>query len=123
MSQEKLKILDMVQNKTITPQEGAELLKSLEEEPKQKSPKKEPFRMFKIRVNSHDGDKVNIQIPLEFARVALKSKKGLPKLNKIENMDVDLDLDMVLDMIEAGTVGKIVDVESSEGDIVEIVIE
>lgn len=126
MSQEKLKILEMIQSQTITPQEGAELLKALEDPKNQatKIKKKEAFKMFKVRIKSSDGDKVNVQIPLEFAKVALRSKKGIPNLSKkMENMDVDIDFEQILDLIEQGTDGKIVDIESGDGDIVEIYIE
>ncbi len=126
MSQEKLKILEMIQQKTITPQEGAELLKALEKGDQVNIPlkKKEAFKMFKIRIKSSDGDKVNITIPLEFAKVALRSQKGIPNLDKkINNMNVDIDFEHVLDLIEQGTDGKIVDIESGDGDKVEIYIE
>ncbi len=128
MSQEKLKILDMIQSKVITPSEGAELLGALDKDEKieAKSLKKAAFKMFKIKINSGDGDKVNIQIPLEFAKVALKSqnKRGkVMKLDKLNDMDLDIDFDAILDMIESGTVGKIIDIESADGDKVEIVIE
>ena len=128
MSQEKLKILEMIQNKIITPQEGADLLKAIDKDTKEelKLTKKEAFKMFKIRVLSSDGDRVNVQIPLEFAKVALKSggkKGGFMKFDKLNDMDVDLDFEMILDMVERGTLGKIVDIETGDGDKVEIVIE
>ena len=127
MSQEKMKILEMIQNKTITPKEGADLLSALDKNETIGKPlaKKEAFKMFKIRVLSNDGDRVNVQIPLEFAKIALKSgnKKGIMKMDKLKDMDVDLDFDMILDMVERGTLGKIVDIESGDGDKVEIVIE
>ncbi|MFH5881447.1 SHOCT-like domain-containing protein [Liberiplasma polymorphum] len=128
MSQEKLKILEMIGSKIITPSEGAELLKAIDSDSKGhiKIAKKEAFKMFKVRILSADGDKVNVQIPLEFAKVALKSggrKGGFMKFDKLNEMDVDIDFDMILDMIERGTLGKIVDIESGDGDKVEIVIE
>jgi len=124
MSQEKLKILEMIQDKIITPSEGAELLKSVDKEP-EKPIRKQAFRMFRIRILSSDGDKVNVQIPLEFAKVALRSggSKSIMKMDKLKEMDVDLDFEAILEMIEQGTVGKIVDIESADGDIVEITIE
>jgi hypothetical protein len=120
---EKLKILEMVENKTITPAEGAELLKALNK-PKEKNslkPKKEAFKMFKVKVLSSDGDKVNIQIPIEFAKTALRSGKGFMKVDQIENLDIDFD--QIIEMIEQGVDGKLVDIQSADGDIVEIVIE
>lgn len=125
MSQEKLKILEMIQQKIVTPQEGAELLNAMDDTKTEKITKKQAFKMFKIKIISSDGDKVNVKIPLEFAKVALRSgnKKGFMKMDKIKDMDVDLDFEMILDMIEQGTDGEIVNIESGDGDIVKIVIE
>ena len=123
MSDDRLRILEMIQNKTITAAEGADLLKALDVADNKITVvnKKNAFKMFKIKVLSADGDKVNVQIPIEFARVALKSGKGVMKIDQIESFD--LDIDAILDMIDSGMLGKIVDIESADGDIVEIVIE
>lgn len=119
---DKLRILEMIENKTITAAEGAELLKALDKnETTVLKPKKDAFRMFRIKVLSADGDKVNVQIPIEFAKVALRQGKGFMKVDQIENLD--LDIEQILDMIDSGMLGKIVDVESADGDTVEIVIE
>ncbi len=120
---DKLRILEMIENKTITAAEGADLLKALDKNDEKAviKPKREAFKMFKIKVLSADGDKVNVQIPLEFAKVALRQGKGFMKVDQIENLD--LDLEAILDMIDSGVLGKIVDVESADGDTVEIVIE
>lgn len=120
---DKLRILEMIENKTITAAEGAELLKALDQN-EQKTvirPKNEAFKMFKIKVLSADGDKVNVQIPVEFAKIALKSGKGFMKVDQIE--DLNLDFDQIIEMIERGVDGKLVDIESADGDFVEIVIE
>ncbi len=123
MSDDRLRILEMIENKIITAKDGAELLKALDSENKEETLKKgkNSFKMFKIKVLSEDGDKVNVQIPLEFAKVALKNGKGFMKIDQIDNMNLDLDL--ILEMIDQGTIGKIVDIESASGDKVEIVIE
>lgn len=124
MSDDRLRILEMIEKKIITAAEGSDLLKSLDKsDDKASVVKKErnSFKMFKIRVLSADGDKVNVQIPLEFAKVALKSGKGFMKIDQID--DMNLDLDLILEMIDKGSLGKIVDIESADGDIVEIVIE
>ena len=120
---DKLRILEMIENKTITAAEGAELLKALDDNEKAspKLPKKEAFKMFKIKILSNDGDRVNVQIPIEFAKVALRNGKGFMKMDKIEGLD--LDIDMILEMIDSGMLGEIVDIESADGDTVEIVIE
>lgn len=121
---DKLRILEMIESKTITAAEGAGLLKALETN-EIKAPatrnKKDAFKMFKIKVLSADGDKVNVQIPVEFAKVALQSGKGFMKVDQLEGLD--LDVDQILEMVDSGMLGKIVDIESADGDIVEIVIE
>lgn len=123
MSDDRLRILEMIANKTITAAEGAELLKAVDQADKELKiqPKKNAFKMFKVKVLSAEGDKVNVQIPIEFAKVALKSGKGFMKMDKIE--DFDLDVDAILEMVDKGVLGKIVDVESANGDLVEIIIE
>ncbi len=120
---DKLRILEMIESKTITAAEGAELLKALDqnEEKTVIKPKRESMKMFKIKVLSGDGDKVNVQIPIEFAKVALTSGKGFMKVDQIEGLN--LDVEQILEMIDSGVLGKIVDIESADGDIVEIVIE
>lgn len=123
MSDDRLRILEMIASKTITAAEGAELLKAVDQADKELKiqPKKNAFKMFKVKVLSADGDKVNVQIPIEFAKVALKSGKGFMKVDQLDSFD--LDVDAILDMIDTGVLGKIVDVESANGDIVEIIIE
>ena len=120
---DKLRILEMIENKTITAAEGAELLKALDqvEGTAVIKPKKEAFKMFKIKILSGDGDKVNVQIPIEFAKVALRSGKGFMKMDQIE--DLDLDIEQILEMIDSGMLGEIVNIESADGDTVRIVIE
>ena len=123
MSDDRLRILEMIASKTITASEGAELLKAVDHADDQLkiTPKKNAFKMLKVKVLSASGDKVNVQIPIEFAKVALQSK-GL--MSKVEQLDeIDLDIDAILEMIDKGMLGKIVDIESASGDIVEIVIE
>jgi len=124
MSDDRLRILEMIENKTITAKEGAELLKAIDNSDDNKVVSKKvknSFKMFKIKVLSAEGDKVNVQIPLEFAKVALRSGKGFMKIDQID--DMNLDLDLILEMIDQGTIGKIVDIESANGDLVEIIIE
>jgi len=79
--------------------------------------KKAPFRMLKIHIDSNDGDKVRVQIPIEFAKL-LKTGKFNVNLKQ-----ADLDIDQLLEMINSGASGELVNITSSDGDIVRIVVE
>ncbi len=127
---EKMKILEMVENGQISPEEAAKLLKALDtpfnSPTAPKAPKKQTLRMFKVYVLSHDGDKVNVQIPLEFAKLAMAKGAGKNIVfnnSKLGNLDIDLDWDMIQDLIEQGATGNLVDIETNDGDIVKVSIE
>lgn len=126
---DKLRILEMLKEGVISIDEADRLLRALEKEPdnhkvevlipKYKSDPKN--LMFKVRILSADGDKVNINLPVKFAKTALKSGK----INISGNSDVmnNIDIDAIIEMIEEGAVGDLVDITSADGDIVKICIE
>lgn len=123
-----MKILEMIQSGIITAEEGARLLSALDEDTRATQAKTHvknvPFRMLKIKVDSADGDKVNIQIPVSFAKLALKSGKGFKiQGNDIGSMMQGMDMDQLLELIDSGAVGEIVNVQSADGDSVRIYIE
>ena len=78
LKEERMKILEMLSKKIITADEAEKLLSSLnqDDDPIVLEPKKSQFKMLKINVLSSSGDDVNIQIPIEFAKL-LKNKKFL----------------------------------------------
>ncbi|XMB66665.1 hypothetical protein RI065_10230 [Mycoplasmatota bacterium zrk1] len=126
MSEEKMKILEMIEKGMVSAEEGATLLDSVDTHDKVTPIKKGPFKMFKVRVLSKDGDKVNIQVPLSLAKIALSTGKGINFNGKINGVDFEqlgLDLEKILDMIDEGNIGKLVDIESADGDIVEVYVE
>lgn len=128
MREEKLEVLRRIQNEEITADEGAKLLEALdhpqavEVQPQKEKPVgRNLTKMFRIKVLSSDGDRVNVQIPLAFAKIALSKGSGF--INKNIHSDIDIDVDMLLEMIDQGNIGKLVDIVSADGDSVEIVIE
>ncbi len=77
--------------------------------------------VFRINIRSVDGDKVKVNLPMPLVLVALET--GL--FPKIDGRDVlkDLDIKKIIDLVEQGALGRIVEIESKDGDIVEIVVE
>ena len=125
MKEERMKILDLVSKGLISADEAEKLLEvigkgedEVEETVNVLQKKKNQFKMLKILVNSVDGDKVRVELPIEFAKL-LKNKK----FGNFDSSDYDIDVDMLLQMINTGVVGEIVNVESADGDTVRIVVE
>lgn len=77
---------------------------------------------FRIKVLSKEGDKVNINLPLALAKAFLDSGADLPQ---IQGKDIlsNIDFNQLFDLAERGVIGKIVEVESKDGDNVEIWVE
>ncbi|MCK5731845.1 MAG: hypothetical protein KAH13_02400 [Tenericutes bacterium] len=125
MKEERMKILDLLSKGLISADEAEKLLGAIgkaevevEETVNVISKKKNQFKMLKILVDSVGGDKVRVELPIEFAKL-LKNKK----FGNFDSSDFDIDIDMLLQMINTGVVGEIVNVESADGDIVKIIVE
>ena len=77
---------------------------------------------FRVKVLSKDGDKVNVNIPLALAKVFVESGADLPQ---IQGKDIlsNIDFKQLFDLVERGVIGKIVEVQSKDGDFVEVWVE
>lgn len=78
--------------------------------------------LLKIIVNSKEGDKVKVNLPVQLIKLGINISKCMPEVNGNEALK-DIDFDQIFTMIENGVIGKLVEVESSDGDIVEIYVE
>lgn len=76
--------------------------------------------MLKIRVISDEGDKINVNLPMNIITMFLENGQEL----KFGNSDLsNLDWKMISESIKNGLRGKIVEVNSADGTLVEIVVE
>lgn len=78
--------------------------------------------MLRIIVDSHQGDKVRVNLPMALVQVALDIGMEMPQINGVDALK-GIDLAQILALVERGAVGNLVEVESSEGDIVRIYVE
>lgn len=111
------RILKMVEEGKISPEEGARLMDALgvEQEVKKKG------KYVKIYIESSDGERVNIRFPLKLVKIV---HKFIPrKFMKFSYGDSEsLDLSELLDVIES-EVGDYIDITSEDGDVVKISVE
>ena len=89
--------------------------------------KRKPFdqMVMRILVNSNEGDKVKVNLPLPLVKVGLEiGMQMIPNLTgDAGNLLQGLDLSKLVKMVEMGYMGKLIEVESADGDTVEIVVE
>lgn len=78
--------------------------------------------MLRIHVNSAGGDKVRVNLPIILVKTALEIGLSLPQISGNETLQ-NIDLSKVMLLVDRGLVGKLVEIESADGDSVEIVVE
>ena len=82
--------------------------------------------MFRIVVNSSEGDKVRVNIPCALVKLALDCGMEIPQISgngSLNSTVRNIDLAKIFEMAEKGAVGNLVEVESSEGDVISIFVE
>ena len=121
MSDERLKILKMLEEGKITAEEAAGLIEAVEaslSSAGESAGNKAAF--LRIRVWEHDEEKVKVNVPLALARTVLRAipRSALQKINA-QGVDIEQLLSGVMDNLKPG---KLVEVHDG-GDRVEIVLE
>jgi len=143
MNEEKLRILEMIREGTVSPQEGLDLINALEstetsittresspeafdpgrqdEEPEREEPGKgKKPRWLYIKVDDQEsGKKVNIRVPITLAKFA---GKFIPKdaKNEMKEQGIDLDLSGLMEQLEKEGQQDLVEVMDGEKKIVRI---
>ena len=78
--------------------------------------------MLRITVDSHEGDRVRLNLPIALVEIGLEIGMGMPQINGNEAMK-GIDMKKVLEMVRLGCVGNLVEVDSADGDKVRIFVE
>jgi len=144
MSEERRRILDMVAAGKISVAEAEQLLDALGDSadeaggaeasaPAGKGGKRPP-KFLRVLVESEDGDRVNVRVPVKLLRAGIKLGAVMPgdAQKKVEKALKDKGIDLNLtDVKSAGAIDELieqlgelsVDVEDSDGDKVRIFCE
>ncbi len=121
-AEERMRILQMIQEGKVTAEEGARLLQALGSSNRNTPPpppSRDP-RLLRVRITDIDSGKtkVNVNIPMGLVNVGIKLGA------RFTPSHVDLDYDEIMDAIKSGASGKLVDIEDNEsGEHVEIWVE
>ena len=80
---------------------------------------------LRVKIQTVRGDKVRVNLPMSLVKVAMEL--GIEISPSISGMKAEtlkeIDLNRIVDLVERGAIGKLVEVETAEGDIVEVVVE
>ena len=77
--------------------------------------------IMKVRVESADGDHVSVNLPLTVAKIVLQS--GSFNIGTSGDVLKNIDFDQIITLVNAGAIGKLVEIKSSDGDTVEVWVE
>lgn len=115
MNPEKMRILKMLEEGKITAEDAAKLLDAA---PCEQAAGNDPRAGKKIRVRVTDPrtgkQTVNLTVPVSLAKFAMKFVPGKTKQDLAEN---GIDVQHILSQVMAENTGKIVDVESEDGNV------
>jgi hypothetical protein len=128
--EERIKILQMVQEGKISAEDAAQLLEALEENarteasglpvPPESTVLGRKPRWFRVRVTDTDTGKPRVNVRLPLSMVSIGLKMGSRFSPEIEGMDPA----ELMRIIESGEVGQIVDVQdANDGEHVEVFLE
>ncbi|MDO5738220.1 MAG: helix-turn-helix transcriptional regulator [Eubacteriales bacterium] len=76
---------------------------------------------FRVRILSSDGDKVNVNLPMALLRVMPAESMGI-NIGGV-NLSDSIDFKMIMDLAEKGAMGKLVEIESADGDHIQVFVD
>ncbi|MBQ1262202.1 MAG: hypothetical protein IIY01_04650, partial [Clostridia bacterium] len=76
-----------------------------------------------IRMQSADGDRVKVCLPLILFKVILSSGGSFIKCGGKDVGSFDVDWEQIFRLAESGVIGKIAELESADGDTIDVVVE
>lgn len=81
--------------------------------------------VLRVKILSADGDRVRVNLPMSLVKIALEIGVDVVPNVGGDNAQMlkSIDMEKVVKMVEQGLVGKLVEIESADGDIVEVVVE
>ena len=78
--------------------------------------------LLRITVDSAEGDKIRVNLPMALMEIAMEIGVEMPQINGNDALK-GIDMKKVLEMVRLGFVGNLVEVDSADGDRIRIFVE
>ncbi|MGL5152486.1 MAG: SHOCT-like domain-containing protein [Clostridium sp.] len=123
MNEEIMRILKMVEDGKISSETAKDLIDALNTTTENTLITTYEDKFLRVNVDSTDGDKVNIQLPVKVLKEILKGTGKLPiKDAALEGVNVEDLMNTIIACLDCEAMGEIVNVKSANGDTVRIYI-
>ena len=80
---------------------------------------------FRVRIDSADGDRIRVNFPMTLVKLSVEIGADVIPNMTGDNAEMirNIDMNKVVKMVEMGLIGKLVEIESADGDTIEVVVE
>lgn len=81
--------------------------------------------IFRVKVDSAEGDRIRVNLPMTLVKLGMEiGVDVVPQMSgEYGDMIRNINMEKVIEMVEKGLVGKLVEMQSAGGDSVEVVVE
>jgi transcriptional regulator with XRE-family HTH domain len=79
--------------------------------------------VLRIVVSSAENDNVRVNIPLSLVKVGVDAGLNMSQITSGNEALKNIDLGKILELVEQGVIGNLVEVESADGDTVRVFVE
>ena len=79
--------------------------------------------MFRIVMKSADNDRLRVNIPLPLLKVGIDAGLNMAQVTGGNESLKNIDLGKILELVEQGVIGNLMEMESADGDIIQIFVE
>ena len=126
MREDLLKVLTMLSEGKLNIEKSADLIEAMyaKEEKNLEVIKNYDKRMLRVLVDSANGDNVKVNLPVVVITSILKATGKLPIKNaNMEGIDIEMLTESIIAALDNEMIGDIITVDSSNGDVVRVIIE
>ena len=78
--------------------------------------------MLRITVDSAQGDRIRVNLPIALVEASMEIGLGMPMINDVEPLK-GIDMKKLMELVRQGFVGNLVEVDSADGNKVRIFVE